>query len=182
MARGSTKTVNRRSARNKGTAPSRKGSEGGAPRKKRTATKGGGAGPKGKTRRPLVRAPDNSDELKHKISALMSATSKIRSLKRALASNFWEIGEILSDVQDRRLYEAKGYTSLEAFATRELDLPKNQGDRILRITRTFRREAAEAAGLERTTAALAALDGEEDTSPGLPLPRRSASAIPLHKR
>ena len=177
MARGSINKVSGRSSR-KASPPGRKTSaEGGAPRKKR------GKPPKTSGKGPMARAPDNSDELKARIGALMSATSRIRSLKRAMNANFWEIGEILQHIEQGRLHEAKGFPNLETFVSRELDLAKNQGMKILKVTRTFQRAAAQAAGLERAMAALAALEGEEEAAASPQLPKRSASTVlPAHKR
>jgi len=56
----------------------------------------------------------------------------------------------------------KGYGSFEAFVEREIDLGKILSLRLVRITHTFVRETVLAAGLDRATAALSALDGETD--------------------
>ena len=136
----------------------------------------------------MVRAPERAGELKAKLGGLMSAISRIRALKRSVNQSFWEVGEILSEIEESRLYEAKGYTSFDAFVGREVELPKAQSLAILRITRTFQKGAAKQAGLVRLTAALAALDDGTD-KPEAPaaapdrLPeRRATAAIPLHKQ
>lgn len=141
------------------------------------------------TRAP-ARAPERAEELKAKIGALASAIHQIKALKRTFNRSFYEVGEILRDVRDRRLYEAKGYGSFEAFVEREIDLGKQLSLKVVRVVSVFLREAAVGAGLERASLALAAFDGESEgqaTSGGTtsapssapPLPARSA--LPPHK-
>jgi hypothetical protein len=139
----------------------------------------------GKTPKASIRRPEGAEELKAKIGALASATSQIRALKRTLNKSFYEIGQILRKIEIERLYEVKGYGSFEAFVEREIDLGKNLSLKIVRIVQVFLREAALAAGVERLSAALDALDGEEpEAAPGSPSATSSGtrSAIPLHKQ
>jgi hypothetical protein len=138
--------------------------------------------------RTPARSPVGAEELKMKLGALSTATAQIRALKRTLGKSFFEIGRILSEVQEKRLFEVKGYGSFESFAEREVpELGKTLSIRLARISQSFVREAAVAAGLDRTTAALAALDGESDmmtTSTSVPAPGASAatrSSLPPHK-
>jgi len=112
--------------------------------------------------RTPARSPVGAEELKLKIGALYSATSQIKALKRSISKSFFEIGRILGEIQEKKLFEVKGYGSFEAFVEREIDLGKILSLRLVRITHTFVRDAALAAGLDRSTAALAALDGETD--------------------
>ncbi len=143
--------------------------------------------------RETIRSPVGADELKAKIGALATQTAQIRALKRGLSKSFYEIGTILVDIRDRRLYEAKGYGSFEAFVEREIELGKQMSLRLVRIVGTFLREAALAIGLDRAAAGIAAIDGEAEsaqprppavgapppapTSPGL-----ARSPIPFHKQ
>lgn len=142
--------------------------------------------------RLTIRSPVGADELKAKIGALATQTAQIRALKRSLSRSFYEIGTILVDIRDRRLYEAKGYGSFEAFVEREIELGKQLSLKLVRIVGTFLREAAIAIGLERASAGIAAIDGEAEaaaprpavgasppspTSPGL-----MRSPIPFHKQ
>jgi len=138
--------------------------------------------------RTPARSPVGAEELKMKLGALSTATAQIRALKRTLGKSFFEIGRILSEVQEKRLFEVKGYGSFESFAERELpELGKTLSIRLARISQSFVRDAAVTAGLDRTTAALAALDGESDmmsTSTSVPAPGASAatrSSLPPHK-
>lgn len=178
--RGSTKNAGRRGESKSAGRALRKGTEGGAPR----AGKKLKAPAKGTKSRITARTPDNSAELKQQLVAVMNATRRIRSLKRSLSSSFFEIGEILADIEENKLYEAKGYGSFEAFVDREVDLPKEQSMRIVRVPRTFRRDVAEEAGLDRITAALKALDGElpEASSVKRGLQRPRGPKLPAHKR
>lgn len=136
--------------------------------------------------RLTIRSPVGADELKAKIGALSTATQQIRALKRGLSRSFFEIGTILVDIRDRRLYEAKGYGSFDAFVEREIELGKQMSLRLVRIVTTFQKEAALAAGLDRASAAVAALDGEADhaqTAPQAPSsPGLMRSPIPFHKQ
>ena len=142
--------------------------------------------------RLTIRSPVGADELKAKIGALATQTAQIRALKRSLSRSFYEIGTILADIRDRRLYEAKGYGSFEAFLEREIELGKQLSLKLVRIVGTFLRESAIAIGLDRATAGIAAIDGEAEqaaprpptapqpaapTSPGI-----ARSPIPFHKQ
>ncbi len=142
--------------------------------------------------RLTIRSPVGADELKAKIGALATQTAQIRALKRGLSRSFYEIGTILVDIRDRRLYEAKGYGSFEAFVEREIELGKTLSLKLVRIVGTFLREAAQAIGLDRASAAIAAIDGETETAaprpaagpaPSAPTsPGIARSPIPFHKQ
>lgn len=124
--------------------------------------------------------PVGAAELKARLGQLATARGRIKTLRRSLDRNFHEIGTLLAQIEDEGLHQVKGYGSFEAFLEREVDLGVQLGLKLLRIARTFHREAAQAAGLERTTAALDALEGHEGD-------RRLAagsggSALPPHKR
>lgn len=135
--------------------------------------------------RAPVRTPERAEELKAKIGALASATGQIRALKRTINRSFFDVANILVDIQSKRLFDAKGYGSFEAFVEREIELGKQMSLRLVRVPAVFHREAAVAAGLERVLAALAALDGDTDSqsvsSTPAPLPS-VRSAIPPHKQ
>jgi len=141
--------------------------------------------------RLTIRSPVGADELKAKIGALATQTAQIRALKRSLSRSFYEIGTILADIRDRRLYEAKGYGSFEAFLEREIELGKQMSLKLVRIVGTFLREAAVAIGLDRATAGIAAIDGETETAQQRPAaaqptaptsPGIARSPIPFHKQ
>ena len=86
-------------------------------------------------------------------------------LRKKLDKSFYEIGELLAEVQVKELHLAKGYSTFESFLDREVDLPRTISQRIIRIAHTFQRETAYDFGLDRLTTALAALDGEVMTAP-----------------
>ncbi|MEM6791480.1 MAG: hypothetical protein AAF715_28440, partial [Myxococcota bacterium] len=110
--------------------------------------------------RATLRIPDEAEEIKSKVAHLHQLTSKVRTLRKRLDRNFFEIGELLAEVQRNELHVAKGFSTFEAFLDREIELPRTVSLRLIRIIVTFQRETAYDFGLERLTAALAALDGE----------------------
>ena len=136
--------------------------------------------------RLTARAPVDVDERKQKIGALATATQQIRALKRTLGKSFFEVGLILKSIEERRLYDVKGYGTFEAFLEREIELGKLLGLRLTRAVDVFQRPAALAAGMDRVCAAIAVLDGETD--PGAPPSTTSTSSggarspIPFHKQ
>ncbi len=130
-----------------------------------------------------VRAPVGADELKAKIGALATATAQIRNLKRTLSRSFMDVGVILMDIRDRRLYEAKGYGSFEAFLEREIELGRLTSLRLVRAVELFQRPAAIAGGLDRVVAAVGAFDGDAEPQSGPPTSTGGLrSPIPFHKR
>ncbi len=131
-----------------------------------------------------VRAPVGADELKAKIGALATATAQIRGLKRTLSRSFMDVGLILIDIRDKRLYEAKGYGSFEAFLEREIELGKTTSLRLARAVELFQRPAAVAGGMDKVLAAVATFDGDAADNQAAP-PTSSGglrSPIPFHKR
>jgi hypothetical protein len=130
-----------------------------------------------------ARTPQNAkSELKAQFARLSAATSQITGLKRTLNKSFYDVGTLLNQIRNERLYEVKGYGSFESFVERELDLNKVLCMRAARIAEAIHRDQALAAGLERAAAAVAALDGE--TEPATPTrPAGSpAGGIPVHKQ
>lgn len=131
-----------------------------------------------------VRSPADADERKAKIGALATAINQIKLHKRTLSKSFMEIGAILVDIRERKLFEVKGL-SFEAFVEREIELGKTMSLRLVRAVELFHKPAALAGGLERVIAAVRAFDGDADpqmtptpgTSPGF-----VRSPIPFHKR
>lgn len=128
--------------------------------------------------RATIRVPTGAEELKAKIGDLHNALLQIRAHRKNLAKGFYEIGLVLRDIQQRRLYEAKGYGSFEAFLEREIDLGKTMALRLIRISATFVRDAALEHGLERLSAALAPLEHVDGARPG-PV---SVASVPLASR
>jgi hypothetical protein len=121
-------------------------------------------------------------ELKAQFAKLSAATAQIGVLKRTLSKSFVDVGTLLNQIRSERLYEVKGYGSFESFVEREIDINKAVCVKLARIAETLHREPALAAGMERSSAAVAALDGEAEASlvgrPG----GSPAGGVPLHKQ
>jgi hypothetical protein len=139
--------------------------------------------------RLTAREPAAAEDLKAKLGALATSINQIKGLKRSIQRSFWEVGLILVDIRDRKLFVAKGYSSFEAFLEREIELGKNASLKIARAVQLFQKDAAVAAGLDRVLLAVAAFDGEleprEGASQGPPSPTSvgtTRSPIPFHKQ
>ena len=130
-------------------------------------------------------AAGGKTELKAQLGRLSSATSQISGLKRSLNKTFYDVGVLLNQIRNERLYEVKGYGSFESFVEREIDMNKVLCLKTARIAEAIQREHALAAGLERAVAAVSALDGVVDQAAGA-APNRPAGSpgglIPLHKQ
>ena len=130
-------------------------------------------------------AVSKTDHLKARFSALNHATAQIKTLKRALQKNFFDVGSQLDRIREEKLYEVKGYGSFESFLEREMDLDKVTCVRLARVARSMVREAAIEVGMERACAAMAALEGETtapSTSGTYPVTRIALNTLPAHKR
>ena len=140
--------------------------------------------------RATIRIPTGAEDIKQRVGDLHNALVKIKALRKNLGKGFYEIGNILKDIQARRLYEAKGYGTFEAFLEREIDLGKTMGLRLVRVCATFIKEAAHEHGLERILNAMAALEGAAEaaassgtkpttTGNKIPEPTPSTPVLPL---
>jgi hypothetical protein len=130
-------------------------------------------------------AVSKTDHLKARFTSLSAATAQVKALKRSVQKNFFDIGVQLDRIREERLYEVKGYGSFESFVERELDLDKATCMRLSRIPRVMLREAALEAGLERSCAAIAALDGDSGAagaSGTYPVSTSALNTLPAHKR
>jgi hypothetical protein len=129
--------------------------------------------------RATIRIPTGAEDIKQRVGDLHNALVKIKALRKNLGKGFFEIGNILKDIQSRRLYEAKGYGTFEAFLEREIDLGKTMGLRLVRVCATFIKEAAHEYGLDRVLNAMTALEGAAEAASnngGKPAP--SGNKIP----
>jgi hypothetical protein len=115
--------------------------------------------------RATLRVPVEAEQIKTKVASLHQLITRIRHMRKRLDKSFFEIGQVLSDIQRRDLHIAKGYSTFESFLDREIELPRSVSLRLIRIANTFLRDSAYDYGLDRLTAALAALDGELTTAP-----------------
>ena len=130
-------------------------------------------------------AVSKTDHLKARFSALSASMSQVKTLKRALQKNFFDVGVQLERIRDEKLYEVKGYGSFESFVEREVDIDKVTCMRLARVARCMVREAALEVGMERACAAMATLDGEPMPSSGsgtYPVTGAALTTLPAHKR
>lgn len=127
-----------------------------------------------------TRSGQSKNELKAQFAKLSAASAQIAGFKRSLAKTFFDIGVLLNQIRDERLYEVKGYGSFESFVEREVDINKAICLKIARVAETIHRDQALLAGLDRAVAAVAALDGEAEPA-GAFRPAGSPGGIPAHK-
>jgi hypothetical protein len=113
--------------------------------------------------RATLRTPDDADELKARLTDLSQAIARVKQLKRTFGKDFWEISNIMGQISELRLFEAKGYATFEAFADRELELGKSTALRLIRIPKVFQESAAREIGLNALMAALEGLDGDKES-------------------
>lgn len=131
--------------------------------------------------RATIRVPTGAEDIKAKIADLHQAVVTIKGLRKNLNKGFFEIGNVLRDIQSRRLYEAKGFGTFEAFLEREIDLGKTTSLRLVKTAQIFQKEAALEYGMDRVFNAIIALETppEELLSGKLPPAPLSAPSLPL---
>ena len=133
--------------------------------------------------RATIRTPTGAEDIKQKIGELHNALVQIKGFRKNLAKGFYDIGGILREVQARKLYEAKGYGTFEAFLEREIDLGKLTSLRLVRVVSTFQKEAALEYGMDRVFNAITALETPPDDLPTgggkVPPPPLSTPSLPL---
>jgi hypothetical protein len=127
--------------------------------------------------RATIRVPQGAEEIKAKIGELHNQTTKIRTLRKRMEKGFFEIGQVLAEIQEQELFQAKGYGSFEAFLERETDLGKQTSLKLVKLSKVFQREAALDYGMDRCFAGLAALEGE--AAPKAAAPSSPGPALPL---
>lgn len=128
--------------------------------------------------RSTIRTPTGAEDIKQHIADLHKSLGRIKMLRKNLGKGFFEIGNILKDIQARRLYEAKGYGTFESFLEREIDLGKTMGMRLARVSTTFVREAALEYGIDRVLNAMLALEVPVEQPSGNVKPAPSTNKIP----
>jgi len=135
--------------------------------------------------RATIRVPTGAEELKAKIGELHNALLQIRSYRKNLNKGFFDIGGVLKDIQQRKLYEAKGYGSFEAFLEREIDLGKTTALKLIKVSTVFVKPAALEYGMERLFQALHVLDtsaeppAKNGPTPTPQQPSNTRLALPL---
>ena len=130
--------------------------------------------------RATIRVPNDAEEIKAKIAELHNQTQKIKTLRKRLDKEFFEIGLVLSEIQHDELYMAKGYGSFDAFLEREIDLGKQTSHKLIKVSHTFQKDVALDYGMDRLFQALAALEGEAVApKPSIPSSPGSKPMLPL---
>ncbi len=135
--------------------------------------------------RATIRVPSGAEELKAKIGELHNALLQIRSYRKNLNKGFFDIGGVLREIQQRKLYEAKGYGSFEAFLEREIDLGKTTALKLIKVSMVFVKASALEYGMDRLFQAVQVLDtsGEMPVKSGpTPPPAQQSNprlALPL---
>jgi hypothetical protein len=122
--------------------------------------------PKPGSARATLRTPQEADRIKASIGELHGLLQKLRSLQKNLNEGFFELGEILSAIESRKLHEAKGYSNIETFTERELGIGKGLAQKLVRIPSLFQPAAARALKLDALVRAIDAIDGAPQASAG----------------
>jgi hypothetical protein len=126
-----------------------------------------------------ARVPAEAAVIKQRLTALVNVQQKLSELKRSSNKHFYEIGSLLHRVREERLFEVKGYSSLDAYVERELNLGPSFCRDAVRIFETFQPSAASALGFARLSAALKVIDDEPTGV--METARIARSPIPPHK-
>jgi hypothetical protein len=122
--------------------------------------------------RATLRTPDQADQIKQRIMELHTALGRVRALRKNLGENFFDLGVVLKQIVDERLFDAKGYATFEAFVERELDFSKAVAMRLARVPEVFHEPAARRHGMEAVLAALEVLETETKPAPRKATPAR----------
>jgi hypothetical protein len=130
--------------------------------------------------RATIRTPVDAEDIKERIRELHAALAQIKTLRKNLPKNFFDIGLVLKDIEGRRLYEAKRFPSFEAFVEREIDLGKTTALRLVRVVGLFQKDGAIEVGMDRLFTAIATIDSSAEPEVGrVPPPPVSTTALPL---
>jgi hypothetical protein len=136
--------------------------------------------------RATIRTPISAEAIKAKIGDLHNALQAIKGFRKNLAKGFFDVGLVLKDIQARRLFEAKGFGTFEAFLERETaELGKTTALRLVRIASLFQKEAALELGMDRIFVALMSIEAGDGLTPEtrqsgkIPPPPLSSSVLPL---
>lgn len=102
--------------------------------------------------------------------ALDRATRTIRGLQKDTARNAWRIGRALAQVAELGLHRARGFSSLEAYAEKSLDLSAGTAFLYMRVAQAFSETAVATFGPERLDRGLRyiAATPEDETPKDLP--------------
>jgi hypothetical protein len=120
--------------------------------------------PKPGSARATLRTPQQADRIKAAIGELHGLIQKLRALQKNINESAFELGEILGGIERAKLYEAKGYSSIETFAERELGMGKGLAGKLVRIPSIFQPAAARMLKLDALSRALDAIDQSGQTA------------------
>jgi hypothetical protein len=136
--------------------------------------------------RATIRTPAQAEDIKAKIADLHNALQQIKALRKNLQKGFFDIGSVLREIQAKRLFEAKGFGTFEAFLERETaELGKTTALRLVRIAGLFQKDAALELGMDRIFMALMSIEAGDGVTPDartsgkIPPPPLSSSVLPL---
>lgn len=136
--------------------------------------------------RATIRTPAQAEDIKARIADLHNALQQIKALRKNLHKGFFDIGTVLREIQGKRLFEAKGFGTFEAFLERETaELGKTTALRLVRIASLFQKEAALELGMDRIFMALMSIEAGDGVTPDartsgkIPPPPLSSSVLPL---
>jgi hypothetical protein len=136
--------------------------------------------------RATIRTPASAEAIKAKIADLHNSLMQIKTFRKNLAKGFFDVGTVLRDIQARRLFEAKGFGTFEAFLEREMaELGKTAALRLVRIAGLFQKDAALELGMDRVFMALMSIEAGDGVTPDarpsgkIPPPPLSSSVLPL---
>jgi hypothetical protein len=146
-------------------APRRFGARGAAPWAARHAEKRAAEAaarlrepPRPGSARATLRTPDQADRIKARVGELHTVLGRVRSLRKNLSDNFFELARALRQIADEKLFDAKGYATFEAFVEREIDLGKVVALRLASVPEIFHEQAAKKLGLDAVLAAIGAIE------------------------
>lgn len=136
--------------------------------------------------RATIRTPATAEAIKAKIADLHNSLQQIKAFRKNLAKGFYDVGLVLREIQQKRLFEAKGFGTFEAFLEREAaELGKVTALRLVRIATLFQKEAALELGMDRIFVALMSIEAGDGVTPDarpsgkIPPPPLSSSVLPL---
>ncbi len=136
--------------------------------------------------RATIRTPAQAEDIKAKVLELHNALLQIKGLRKNLQKGFFDIGTVLREIQAKRLFEAKGFGTFEAFLERETaELGKTTALRLVRIAGLFQKEGALELGMDRIFMALMSIEAGDGVTPDartsgkIPPPPLSSSVLPL---
>ncbi|RYE89282.1 MAG: hypothetical protein EOO75_12095 [Myxococcales bacterium] len=126
--------------------------------------------------RATIRTPDGVEGMKTRIAELHNHVERMKTLRKTINKSFYDIGLILRDIHDQRLFTGKGFQNFESFIEREVEqLGKAQALRLVRMVAVFSREKAMGLGYDGAMDALAQLEGVDSPQ------TISDSKLPLSK-